>query len=1692
MEPNAEAYLCVKAVVIDAALVQPRGLSRDPRWLRQFTPAQLQRAFPVLRVFGTTPAGQKACVHLHHALPYLYVPCPEGSADAATAAPLARSLWWALELALDAALRGQTAEVAADAVTDGGAEGGAAPRLPRQRYIFDVEVCWRKPAYGFCAAERPYFRIRYYNPAHGARMATLLASGRLPGLPEELAGVATLQPHESHLSYLLQAMTDHGIAAFAPIALRSCKFRRPLPSSGAPRATPPSGESAHPLYSAETVPSEMVWELEMVRESTCDLELDAWLPDDVVAGYHEFSSGSDASQSDAQEWQLPTLRAIWEGERARRQVPSCHALRVPIAPRELVRQAPEMPDALDEALTGAIRALARRVRPAVERTAVTECSEAEARPSLSDSLSSLYASQERLSVPQSEDVSGRGSGGSVADTDLLQWLEQNRLEAGRNAEEQEQEVAGTGEQSRAWLESESDESESFEQQSRSILECTQEESAPPDAEAESASGPDAVVAAARPSTPPTSWPLSPIVLAAESPRDLFRRQQHPSMPPGVRLTPHETPPPASELQFPVAHSRPYFSRAVDSVNPSWDSRPAPPSNTVPFLPPAQVAASGCAASSAKRRAMCVTPAEAPPIYTALRREMQNEEAVRRTRQVIETTVDSYGRVVHAVRSVEVDDGDKGGNAARHRKRAAANEGTTAPPDLEMPLASDHQRADVDDAEEEAATASSPEDAVSDADPPDASFERPASPKYDEPSEFWSDALYGGSGRRAGTRPHRRSPQNSLSASQVSSGKAATAASPVAAAAPKPLSPAHSDTVFRSSEMPIAHVSVAAVESLSLTREHLLPDPQHDSVAAVAVAYRYHDPPRSLARRDVLVWRRRRRPALSTEGEAAPPSLTVMDRMACGLDGPMRLHYAASEAELLDMFTEHIRQLDPDFLVSYKSVAGGVAYLLERAAALGYPMPRRLSRLAEMDDDDDLQWWVRDWERDTPSGGIRLIGRHVLDVWRVMRSELRLRNYSFEVVAAEVLGRKMPRVPTATLTAWLTSHAPRAQLQAFQYTLRRCEWTLDILDALDVIGRTGELARIFGIDFMSVLTRGSQYRVESLLSRLARANQYVLLAPTAHQVRGQRAIEYIPLVMEPEARHYSDPVLVLDFQSLYPSMIIAHNICFSTCIGRILGDAADARNPFWDEALPQRLGVLDAYRPDWSGLLRLLRRALRSGFRARDHLQVLPNQTVFVRSALREGLLPRMLREILETRMMLKKGMEEAERARREALAHDQSGDALAALNALLRLLNSRQFGMKYIANVTYGYTSASFSGRMPCAEIADAIVSCGRDAMQRTAAYVERHWGVPHGARVVYGDTDSIFVHLPRVSQSLAFELGAQIAERCTALFPDPVRLKLEKVYSQCFLLAKKRYVGWAFESPQQRTGVLDAKGIETVRRDSCGVAQKVLEGALRMVFERTTDMSLVKAYVQRQMRRVVQGRMPLGDLVFCKEVQLGAYKPGYEPPAALVAMEMLRRDPRATPEHRERVPYLVVYGGPDSRLRELVLHPLDFLEAQDSRGLRVNATYYIKKQILPALERCLALMGVGVWEWYRSMPRPAPRAANHCDKRHAGVISSFLLGQCPLCHGANRPQHVLCDACERQPPCSARMIARRLRFAQRQQERLAEVCAMCSRAGCGLPAPDLACENLECAVFFERRKRQRRRELYTSLVEWMDRAIEE
>ena len=125
---------------------------------------------------------------------------------------------------------------------------------------------------------------------------------------------------------------------------------------------------------------------------------------------------------------------------------------------------------------------------------------------------------------------------------------------------------------------------------------------------------------------------------------------------------------------------------------------------------------------------------------------------------------------------------------------------------------------------------------------------------------------------------------------------------------------------------------------------------------------------------------------------------------------------------------------------------------------------------------------------------------------------------------------------------------------------------------------------------------------------------------------------------------------------------------------------------------------------------------------------------------------------------------------------------------LTKLYNSRQLALKLIANVTYGYTSATFSGRMPNSDIADAIVSTGREILNKSIELIEAG---NYGAKVVYGDTDSLFVYFPGKPKTEAFKLGKQIAKTITNYFPDPVKLKFEKCTTRVFYWRRRDMLGF-------------------------------------------------------------------------------------------------------------------------------------------------------------------------------------------------------------------------------------------------------------------------------------------------------------
>ena len=100
-----------------------------------------------------------------------------------------------------------------------------------------------------------------------------------------------------------------------------------------------------------------------------------------------------------------------------------------------------------------------------------------------------------------------------------------------------------------------------------------------------------------------------------------------------------------------------------------------------------------------------------------------------------------------------------------------------------------------------------------------------------------------------------------------------------------------------------------------------------------------------------------------------------------------------------------------------------------------------------------------------------------------------------------------------------------------------------------------------------------------------------------------------------------------------------------------------------------------------------------------------------------------------------------------------------------------------------------------------------------------------------------------------------------------PVILTSHPPYLPLTSLLPFSYVGNMYESPKQTVPTLDAKGIESVRRDGCPAVSKLLEQSLRMLFS-GRDLSVVKAYVEAQWTKILSNRVSIQDFVFAREVR--------------------------------------------------------------------------------------------------------------------------------------------------------------------------------------------------------------------------------
>lgn len=598
-----------------------------------------------------------------------------------------------------------------------------------------------------------------------------------------------------------------------------------------------------------------------------------------------------------------------------------------------------------------------------------------------------------------------------------------------------------------------------------------------------------------------------------------------------------------------------------------------------------------------------------------------------------------------------------------------------------------------------------------------------------------------------------------------------------------------------------------------------------------------------------------------------------------------------ETDMLEGFEQFVRCQDPDVITGWNTEGFDLPYLHERMQALlsrGIVLGRRGHE-------------IRVFKKANGANSTTMHGRIHADLLNIWRSDHVERSYKLDNVAAAHLGASKAPVSYDQIRTLQQTPEGRARMGTYCLKDAQLVWRLAAkrkkwINAL-------EMSHVTHVPLKHLFSRGQQWKVFSLLTHYAyNASPRIVVPsePPASEAGYEGAV-----VINPIPGFYTECVSTLDFASLYPSIMIAFNMCYT---GR--------RQQVTPWELARSIGVQEGHAKlimQFAGYSRALVEAVPADARIYHRC----GKASFRRKP--QGLLPKILQTLLANRKKAKKAMK-------------------AATTPLeYSIQDGKQLALKLCANSLYGFTGTSQEvGMLPCPEIASAVTFMGRKLTLNTKRICERDFDVTG----CYGDTDSVFLHQHGQRDIAEAAKHAEVmADHVNKMLPPPVLLEYEKTYKPLLLLKKKRYCGNKFDEGRSPP-TLDAKGLEMVRRDNFPMVPTVMRAAVDALM--AEDVGKAMEVTGRALETIrAQEHLPMPDFTISKELTKPVDKYANAPPHVVVA--------KTVPHQlHDRIPYIISTGR--GTIGDRAVHP----DLWNSGRHSIDREWYAQ-QLVKCMERLLA-----------------------------------------------------------------------------------------------------------------------------------------
>lgn len=304
------------------------------------------------------------------------------------------------------------------------------------------------------------------------------------------------------------------------------------------------------------------------------------------------------------------------------------------------------------------------------------------------------------------------------------------------------------------------------------------------------------------------------------------------------------------------------------------------------------------------------------------------------------------------------------------------------------------------------------------------------------------------------------------------------------------------------------------------RPGIFPDPEHDSVIQIANVLQMHGSEMVLK--------------------------NVFTLGTCDAILNTDVFSFSSEEEMLCAWSHFVYVSDPDVMTGYNIVNFDFHYLLERAKHLCLQDFFRFTRM------DDEVARFREMNIGSAQLGnretyeITVTGRVIFDVFQCVQRDYKLHSYTLNAVSGKFLGEQKEDVHYSSITE-LQNGTSETRRRLAVYCVKDALLPLRLIEKLMFFVNYTEMARVTGVPIGWLLVRGQSVKVMSQILRKCRERG--LLVPTFERSESASSGESFTgaTVIEPKRGFYSQPIATLDFASLYPSIMIAHNTSYDTLI-----------------------------------------------------------------------------------------------------------------------------------------------------------------------------------------------------------------------------------------------------------------------------------------------------------------------------------------------------------------------------------------------------------------------------------------------------------------------------------------------------------------------------------------------------------------